>query len=519
MSLNKISDIVRTYGRSQPGSLAIVFEDRRLTWGELDERSSRVANALKAAGVGDGDRVALIDKNGPEYFEVLYGGSKIGAINVAVNWRLAPLEMAQIVNDAEAKVLIVGPDFLAHLDKIEDQLETVSKILVLGGDATHEDYETWLQTGATDDPGHEPSVDDVCLQLYTSGTTGLPKGVMLTHKNLFTLLPVTKDSWGIREHDVSLVAMPLFHIGGSGWALAGQYNGLASVVLREIVPATILELIPKHGISHGFIVPAVLQFLLMTPGVESTDFSSLRMIAYGASPISDEVLKRCLTTFKCEFIQLYGLTETTGAVTQLDAADHQPDSRPDLLRSCGRPLPGVELRIVDADTDADAEVGKVGEVWIRSEQNMLGYWKKPEDTAKAKTEDNWFKTGDAGYVDADGYLYLYDRVKDMIVSGGENVYPAEVENALMSHPAIADVAVIGVPDDRWGEGVKAIVVKEPGVEVTAEEIITYARERVAGFKLPKSVDFIDELPRNPSGKILKRELRAPYWEGRERAVN
>ena len=519
MSLQKISDIIRTFGRDGADKPALTFEGKTLTWGQLHERSSRVANGLRAAGVGSQDRVALIDKNGPEYFDVLFGGAKIGAVNVAVNWRLAPLEMAQIVNDAEAKVLFVGPDFLAHLDKIEDQLETVTTVVVIGGDAKHESYEPWLAAQSPDDPGVEPDAGEVALQLYTSGTTGLPKGVMLTHENLFTLLPITKESWGISAGDVNLVAMPLFHIGGSGWALAGMYNGLESVLMRDVVPAQILELIPKHRITHAFIVPAVLQFLLMTPGVDATDFSSLRMIAYGASPITDEVLKRCLATFGCDFVQLYGLTETTGAVTQLDAADHQPDTRPDLLRSCGKPLPGVELRIVDAETGVDAEVGKVGEVWIRTKQNMLGYWKKPDETARTKTDDNWVHTGDAGYVDADGYLYLYDRVKDMIVSGGENIYPAEIENALMSHPAIADVAVIGVPDERWGEAVKAIVVREPGAEVTPEEIITYARERLAGYKLPKSVDFAEELPRNPSGKLLKRELRDPYWADRERRVN
>ena len=519
MTMGTVADIIRTYGRERARGTAISFEDRELTWGELDRRSSQVANALRAAGVSNQERVAFVDKNGLEYFEVLFGGAKIGAVNVGVNWRLAPVEMADIINDAQARVLFVGTDYLAHLEKMEDKLETVRTVVVLGGHGRHQSYEPWVEGQPADDPGFVAPGEDVALQLYTSGTTGLPKGVMLTHDNLFHLLPTVTKEWDVRPGDVSLVAMPLFHIGGSGWALAGMSNGAESVLLREVVPATILERIAAKGVTHAFLVPAVLQFLLATPGIDTTDFSKLRVMVYGASPISDEVLVACLRTFSCDFVGVYGLTETTGAVTQLDSKDHQPDSRPDLLRSCGKPYPGVELRIVDAETERDLPAGEVGEVWIRTEQNMKGYWNKPEETARTKTPDNWVRTGDAGYLDGEGFLYLYDRVKDMIVSGGENIYPAEVENVLMSHPAVADVAVIGVPDDRWGEAVKAIVVRGPDAEVTAEDIITFARERLAGYKLPKSVDFAQDLPRNPSGKLLKRELREPYWEGKGRRIN
>lgn len=519
MGMSTVASIVRTHGRDRPEQPAITLDDRTTSWGDLDARSSRIANGLAAAGVGAEDRVALIDKNGPEYFEILFGSAKLNAVTVAVNWRLAPLEMAQIIRDAEAKVLFVAPEFLAHLDKIEEDLTSVAKIVIIGDHARHDGYEAWLAAHAPEDPGVEADEHDVAMQLYTSGTTGLPKGVMITHANLFGFVENISSVWGFAPETVTLVAMPLFHIGGSGWATVGLWNGCHSVILREVVPAEILRLIETYRVNSTFFVPAVLQFLLATPGVDETDFSSLKMILYGASPITDDVLLKCLSTFGCEFVQVYGLTETTGAVVQLDAADHRPVERPDLLRSCGKPYSWVELRTVDAETEEDTPPGKVGEVWIRSFQNMKGYWNKPDETAKTKTADNWVKTGDAGYLDAEGFLFLYDRVKDMIVSGGENIYPAEVENALMSHPDVADVAVIGVPDDRWGETVKAVIVREPGSDPRPDDIITWARERLAGFKLPRSVDFVDVLPRNPSGKLLKRELRDPYWEGRERRVN
>ena len=311
--------------------------------------------------------------------------------------------------------------------------------------------------------------------------------------------------------------MPMFHIAGSGWSLVGMFHGCRSVVLRDVDPALILELIPRYRITNALFVPAVIQFLLSTPGVDKTDYSSLHTIVYGASPITDTVLATAIATFGCDFIQVYGLTETTGAIVQLEAADHDQKGRPELLRSCGKPYPWVELRIVDPD-GRDCPAGVVGELWVRTRQNMKGYWNQPEETAKTITADGWLRTGDAGYVDAEGYVFLHDRVKDMIVSGGENVYPAEVENALMRHPDIADVGVIGVPDDRWGETVKAVVVLREEAGLTQQDIIAFARQHLGGFKCPTSVDFAAALPRNPSGKLLKRELREPYWAGRERRI-
>jgi long-chain acyl-CoA synthetase len=489
-----------------------------MTFGELDARSSQAAQALKAAGVGEQERVAFIDKNGFEFFEVTFGVAKLNAVGVAVNWRLAPIEMAQIIEDARARVVVVGPDFIPAIEKVEDQLPGVTTIVAIGGHDRWVDYEEWVAAQPADDPGTGSSGGDVAFQLYTSGTTGLPKGVMLTNDNFFKGVMGIADQWRFTPDSVNLALMPMFHIAGAGWSMVGLYYGCQTIVLRDVDPAVILKVIPEFGITNAFMVPAVIQFLLMMPEVGSTDFTTLRALVYGASPITDKVLVQGMETFGCEFIQVYGLTETTGAITQLDGVDHDPVNRPNLLRSCGKPYPWVEFRVVDADTGEDVEMGKVGELWTRSHQNMKGYWNNEEATRQAVTDDGWFKTGDAGFTDAEGFIFLHDRVKDMIVTGGENVYPAEVENALMKHPAVADVAVIGVPDAKWGEAVKAIVVKAQDSDPTEAELITFAREHLAGFKLPKSVDFADELPRNPSGKLLKRELREPYWAGVERRI-
>jgi long-chain acyl-CoA synthetase len=517
MGINNVGDILRTHASESPDRVALVLGDRRVTWAELYERASRVAAGLQAAGVGPRDRVAFLDKNGVEHFEVFFGAALLNAVCVDVNWRLAPPEVEFIVNDAQAKMLVVGPDFVPVLDAIADSV-TAGTVLVIGGHDKFRDYDEWVGAHEPADPRQPSGPDDVAFQLYSSGTTGRPKGVMLSNDNFFALLPVAVEMWELAPESVNLVAMPLFHIGGGGWATAGMFQGATSVLMRDLDPAALIKLIPEHGITHAFVVPAVLQFMLMVPGAAEADYSTLGVVVYGASPISEEVLSRSVEVLGCKFWQAYGLTETTGAVTHLPPEDHVGD---DLhrLRSCGIPGPGVELRIVDPDTGEDVPTGEVGEIWVRSGQVMKGYWNNEAATAESIDADGWFKSGDAGYLDEDGYLYIHDRVKDMIVSGGENVYPAEVENVLMKHPGIADVAVIGVPHEKWGETAKAIVVRAPNTEATPEEIIDFSRQNLAKFKCPTSVDFIDVLPRNPSGKVLKKDLREPYWAGHDRRVS
>ncbi|HVU72874.1 MAG TPA: long-chain-fatty-acid--CoA ligase [Mycobacteriales bacterium] len=513
--VSTVADVIRLHGQRRPDRPAITCDDRTVTFGALDTRSSQLAQALAAEGVGEADRVAFLDTSSIEFFEVLFGTAKLGAVLVAISWRLAPPEMAEIVNDAHATVVIVSAAFADAIASIEAAMPHVKKVVVIGAHDRHESYDAWLAGAPAVDPGRQGAPQSVVLQLYTSGTTGQPKGVMLTEANLMTLsngahtLALTDDS-------INLAPMPLFHIGGSGYALVGLQAGCHTLLVRQIDPGAMLDLIVERGVTNTFVVPAVLQIMLAVPGVAERDFSALRTISYGASPISVDVLTRSIATFGCDFVQVYGLTETTGTVTLLDPDDHRRavvGEHPERLRSAGRPLPGVEVRIVDVDTGADVATGAVGEIWVRSAQVTPGYWRKPEETAAALPGEGWFRTGDAGYVDAEGYLYVHDRVKDMIISGAENVYPAQVENVLMDHPDIADVAVIGVPSERWGETVKAIVVVAPGTAPAAEEIIAFCRERLAHYKCPTSVAFADALPRNPSGKILKRELRAVHAAG------
>jgi long-chain acyl-CoA synthetase len=527
-----IAQMLRTNAARHADRPMFRFENQTVTWELHYKRSCRVAHALASEGLGPGSRVAFLDRNGLAYFEVLFGSALIGAVNVAVNWRLSPPEMAAVIDDSKASVLVVHSELLGCLTGMKSGLPYVTRIVVVGelkarvneGGASdlarRVAYEDWIAPRPDTDPGYVARSEEVSMQLYTSGTTGLPKGVMLTNANIGQLLLGATETFGISDSTVSLVAMPLFHIGGSGWALGGMSGGGTSVILRDMVPAELLRLVETERVTHAFVVPAVLMMLLATPETDTTDFSSLDTVFYGASPISEDVLLRCLKVFGSRFSQLYGMTETSGAIVRLDPEDHEPDGpRRNLLRSAGRALPGVELRVVDPATRDDVPPGVVGEVCTRSAYNMTGYWEKKQETEETIVEGGWLRTGDAGYIDEDGYLFLYDRIKDLVISGGENIYPAEVENVLLSHPKIVDAAVFGIPDETWGEAVKAVVVRIPDGDIAEEELIAHCRANLAHYKCPKSVEFAEALPRNPSGKILKRELREPFWKGQERRVH
>ncbi len=518
MTLTNVADIPRQQAAIRPDAVALLFEGRETTFGQWNEASNRCAQALLAQGLKPGDRVGVLAKNNDDFFALWLGCIKARVCLAPVNWRLAPPEIAFILKDANVKLLIVGQDFAGVVDMIISDIPSVKGLVQFeAGHPRWPGFRDWIGGHYPDDPKLSPRDDDDVIQLYTSGTTGLPKGVQLTQANYAALFD-TALSAGWARYDpgkTNLVLMPLFHVAGVNCGLLGLLQGVREIILAEVNPAQIVAMIPEQRVAYAFLAPTIINMLLQTPGIDEADFSYLERIFYGASPISEAVLRKAQAVFGCDFHQLYGLTETIGGGAHLSAADHAPER--DKLRSCGKPWPGFDVQVVKPDGTIGG-VGEVGEVQIRAKGVMKGYWNRPDATKDAICPQGWFKSGDAGYFDAEGYLYIHDRVKDMIVTGGENVYPAEVENALFSHPAIADAAVIGVPDERWGEAVKGIVVLKAGMAVTAEDLIAHCRGLIAGYKCPKSIDVVDVLPRNPSGKVLRRELRAPFWEGRERMV-
>ncbi|MBP1851235.1 fatty acid--CoA ligase [Rhizobium halophytocola] len=518
-AIQTLGDVVRYHGKHRPEALATWQEGRSTSYRELDARASRIAQALIAHGLGKGDRVVFVGKNSDSYYELLFGCAKAGVVLVPASWRLAVAELSYILNDCRAPIVFTDrfcADTVVQIGAIAQTVIAMDR--AMDGWLTFAD---WRDAHPADDPKTTLVPDDIGLQLYTSGTAGRPKGAQISHANLnwACLGPHSLgEAWAQwADGDVSLVALPMSHISGTGWGYMGYYFGVLNVILSEFEPSAALAAIARHRVTKLLVVPAALRFMLAHPDVETTDFSSLRHLVYGASPIPLDLLRQAIKIVGCDFCQLYGLTETTGPIVTLPPEDHDPAGTP-RMRSAGRPYPNVELRIRKAG-GALATTREIGEIETRSPYNVRGYWNLPEATAAAWTTDGWLKTGDAGYIDEDGYVFIQDRISEMIVSGGENIYPAEVESAIFGHPDVADVAVIGVPDRKWGEAVKALVVLNPGRQIDAASIIAFARQNLAAFKAPKSVDFIDSLPRNPSGKIMRRVLRAPYWEGRDRQIN
>ncbi|MEM1106502.1 MAG: long-chain-fatty-acid--CoA ligase [Pseudomonadota bacterium] len=516
-TIHHVADIPRAQARLRGDEVALWFEGRETTFAALDARSSQVANGLFAAGAQAHDRIGYIGKNTDSFYELVFGAAKARMALTGINWRLAAPELQFIISDARISVLFVAEEFHQVIAEIMNDCPDLRMIVSLDQEwGAWPAYEAWRGTQSAVDPGHQVLGDDDVVQLYTSGTTGLPKGVQLTDANYMAFFTQAAElewsSYGAGEAVMN--AMPQFHVAGVNVGILAALQGAKTVILKEIDPKTILDLVEQQKIRHAFWVPAVILMLTQQPDVRERDFSTLHQVFYGASPIAEDLLTTAVDIMDARFTQLYGLTETVGAGTFLPPEAHDPAWGK--LRSCGVPWPGALVRCIGADGE-EVATGDVGEIVIASEFVMKGYWNRPEATEDS-IRGGFFHTGDAGYFDEDGFLYIYDRVKDMIVSGGENVYPAEVENAIFGHPGVADVAVIGVPDEKWGEAVKAIIVPKAGEAPTPDTIIDYAKARIAGYKAPKSVDFVEALPRNPSGKILRKDLREPYWQGQERRV-
>jgi len=509
------SDIPTVHGAVRGDRIAIQVEDRALTYAELNARTGQVAGLLVAAGAKPGDRIAWLGRSHEAFFEIFFGAAAARVCLAPINARLAIPEIAFILQDSGADIFFATEEFYACAQAVAAEVDRPIRLIGVGAEAQgFERYQT-LRDAASAPALTRPLASDDVLQLYTSGTTGLPKGVRLNNANYaaFLELRTQVEGFDYDAEDTVLIVMPLFHVAGTNISFSGLAAGGRLIVAPEFNPAEVLRLIEAERVAHIFLAPVMINALLQAPQIEGADLWSLKSVAYGASPISEAVLAAATARFGCGFIQFYGMTESTGAGTFLKPSEHGGD----LLRSCGKAWPTLEVRILD-DAGGEAAVGAIGEIAIRGAIVMAGYWNRPEATAETVTADGWLKTGDAGYRDENGYIFVHDRVKDMIVSGGENIYPAEVENAILGCPGVADAAVIGVPDERWGEAVKAIVVAHADGAPDPDAVIAWARQRIAGYKAPKSVDFIDALPRNASGKVLRRELRKSYWEGRDRNI-
>lgn len=517
-----LHDILNYQAREYPDVDFAVQGDQKMTFEAAVAASNQLANALIESGLGVGDRFAFLSKNSIEYAILFYAASKCGAVPVPLNFRLAPAEWAFIINDSGAKLLIASAEYVEGIDKVRDDLKTVTTFVAIGApDADkYKDYAAWVTSHPDSAPTREIKDSDDLYQMYTSGTTGHPKGAVVTQAAVTSQIVQFTLAFQRMPSDVTLIVAPMYHAAAAATALSSTATAGTLLIQEDFNPVDVVVALSEQNVAHTTLVPAMIQaVLVMVPDVAERNYDTLQTMIYGASPIAEGVLRRAMQVFQCDFFQGYGMTETTAAVSFLSPADHARalEGNPELLLSAGRPLVGTEVKIVD-DDDNTLEVGQIGEICARGPQLMSGYWNLPDASEKALWR-GWMHTGDAGMLDKDGFIFVQDRVKDMIISGGENVYPREVENVLFQHEAVADAAVIGVPSEKWGETIKAIVVLKEGTEATEEAIIDYCKDKIAGYKRPTSVDFIEILPRNASGKVLKKDLRAKYWEGQTRQVS
>ena len=509
-NIKSLGDIPRYHAGQTPDKTALNDASRKLTFAELDVVTNRIAQAIIGSGIVPGSHIAFYGKNSIEYIEALFGAAKAGCALLPLNWRLTVGELAMVVEDAQPVLMLVDREYR----DLAAQLREGASLpwLAIEFDSTSRDrtaFDDWVSEFPARDPALKIDPQSTAFLLYTSGTTGKPKGVQLTHNSLYfmRLCEHLEPTFSWHPNDKMVFMMPNFHLVGTGFTIQGLYNGIPITILPTADMAKLLELIARDRPTICCLVPTAIQMLLDHPDARNTDFSSLRMVWYSGSPISLKLLKRALSEMKCEFMQFYGATESLGAITLLRPDQHDLNDE-QKLKSCGTPMPLTEIKFIDS-SGCEVPDGSAGEIVIRTPALFKGYWNQPELTASA-LEDGWYKTGDAGYRDSDGLIYLVDRVKDMIVTGGENVYSSEVEHALVSHPAVAQVAVIGLPDERWGEKVTAVVVIAKGQSVREDELISHCRKLIAGYKLPKSIFFATALPMTPSGKIMKTALRDQY---------
>jgi len=506
--------------QQMPHAIASVYKGRRRTFAELGERIARIGGMLRSLGLQPGDRVGMLALNSDWYLEYYPGVYWAGGVVNPINTRWSVAEIAFSLDDCQTNLLIIDDNFLGMLPELQNRYGGLRSVLYIGDGPTPQgllDYEALLTRSAPVEDALRGG-DDLAGIFYTGGTTGTPKGVMLSHGNIYTNAMALLAERGIELGCIGLHAAPMFHLADGAFMNAMFAGGSTHVMVPRFEPLSVLEAIQNEGVTEALLVPTMIQMLVDHPDIGRYRLEHFRNVLYGASPIGEGLLDRAMKALPgTGFTQLYGMTELSPSATILTQEMHRDAGRAKgRHRSAGRAAIGCEVRVIDAMGN-ELPRGEVGEVAVRGPGVMLGYWNKPQETAAA-VRDGWMFTGDGGRMDEDGYLYIVDRIKDMIVTGGENVYSVEVERVISMHPAVASCAVIGVPDQQWGELVHAVIVRKPGVSLEAQELIDHCKAHIANYKCPRQVSFVDAMPLSGAGKILKTQLRAPFWAGRERKV-
>ncbi len=514
-----VADIPKRNAKLYPNRLAVIDNLVRYTHIQFNNRVNRLANAILGLGLKKCDRVAVLNHNCYQYIELYFACAKAGTPIVPLNYRLSGQEMTYIVNDCKPKMIFAGKSYLPIIEKIKSDLECEQVICIDDSTTGLMNYEDVINDATDCEPGINIEEEDVVIVGYTGGTTGLPKGVPSTNRNIisscFSLVVEVEHNMD----SIYLNAPPLFHAGDAMGMFAFSFVGATNVVMNSFSPEEILKNIQRHRITHPLLVPAMILFLIQYPDLHKFDISSLKVLLYGTAPMSLEPLKKAMTLLKCGFLQVYGATETFVPISILKPKDHVIEgSKEDFRRmsSSGREVIGVNVKIVDSEGQ-EVRTGQVGEIIVKGHNVMKGYWNQPLLTSDV-LKDGWYYTGDMGKMDELNYIYIVDRKKDMIISGGENIYPKEIEDVLFKHPAVTDVAVIGVPDQTWGEAIKALIIKQQFATVSEKELIDYCQQNLASYKKPKSIEFVEQLPRSTAGKVLKSVLREKYWQGHDRKV-
>ena len=514
-SIRTLADLPEFHARNSPQKTALVYGERTTSFLQLDQRSNQLANALCAEGIGQQAQVAFLDRNSEHFFYILFGSCKANTSLVTVNFRLTSSEIGYILGDAEVELLFVGLDYLPTVLNCKDKLSKLKKIVIVDEDARVEGQENmgdWLAGRAHTLPiDRRPRSSDRAVQMYTSGTTGQPKGVELSQGAMVAAAEDGLSVWpAMYEADASVLAtMPLFHIAAANLCIAGLYAGARAEILRDSNTELTINIIAKHRITVVPLPAATIHEIIQLPYIKELDFSRLDTLLIAGSGIAVELLREAQATLECGFALSYGMTECCGGLTYLGPADCVYNAGKKLA-SAGKPIGNAKIKIIGKGGQ-QLPSGEIGEILCQTSRVMNGYWNRPNATAEAK-KNGWYHSGDAGYLDKEGYLFVVDRIKDMVISGGENIYPVEIENELVKHPAVAEVAVIGVPDSKWGEALLAYVITRTGMRISGDELENFLRSALAGFKIPRRYKFVESFPRNATGKILKRELRTQWQD-------